>query len=643
MSVTSLNTFPQILSHNAAQAPDKIAYREKRLGIWHERSWLDSYNATSEIAAGFIELGIRKNDKIALISNNLPEIYWALLAAQAIGAIPIPLYQDAIADEIAYVIDHAEITLAIVENQEQVDKLITISDRIPLIRAVAYIDPKGLADYDHDNLCALTALRQNGQRRLLDNPNLITDAIAKTKGDDIAVILYTSGTTGNPKGVILSHDNVRISSINANRFDHLDNEEILAYLPIAWIGDHVFSMSQALLGKFIINCPESPDTIVNDLREIGPTYYFAPPRVFEDMLTHINVRMNDAHFFVKKLYQLSMKIAATYGCDILDRKPVAFWQRMLYETGRFLVYNPLRDRLGLGRIRVAYTAGEAIGDEVFRFYRSLGINLKQLYGQTEATVYITAQPDGEVYDETVGRPCPDVEIKIDPDGQVLFRSPGVFREYYKNPEATRETLTDDGWVKTGDAGIFTESGHLKIIDRAKDVGKFDHGRLFAPKYIENKLKFSPLIVDVVAFGIDRPYTAVFIIVDETAAQNWAENHNIVYASYQELTANPMLCRAIADDIQRVNALLSSDPAMAHCVIKRFLILPKTLDADDGEITRTRKVRRRIITQRYHDLIEALYDGSTTQSFDLEITFEDGQKDRLKGSVQIHNIEPEPRS
>ena len=481
-------------------------------------------------------------------------------------------------------------------------------------------------------------MQELGRNELKSDPRA-ADAwlaeIAKGKGSDVSVMLYTSGTTGQPKGVMLTHENVVVSGENANKFDHFTQDDtMIAYLPMAWVGDHIFSYGQAYAGALCIACPESPDTIIEDRREIGPTYFFAPPRVFENLLTQIMVRMEDAGPLMRGMFHYFLRVARRSGEKILDGKPVGLMDRLLYKVGDLLVYAPLRNRMGFSNLRVAYTAGEAIGPELFSFFRSLGINLKQLYGQTEASVFITLQPDGEVYPETVGKPGPGIEIKIEDNGEVMFKSPGVFLKYYKNDEATAATKTADGWARTGDAGFIDQRGHLRIIDRAKDVGRLTDGALFAPKYIENRLKFFPEIKEAVAFGHGRDYVAAFINIDLTSVGNWAERNDIVFASYQELAAHPQVYEMIEKRVDELNKSLASEPMVAGSQIRRFLILHKELDADDGELTRTQKVRRSFIADRYAPLITALYDGSSRCLIKTEVTFEDGRKGEITGDVRI---------
>ncbi|MDH3468396.1 MAG: AMP-binding protein, partial [Gammaproteobacteria bacterium] len=478
-----------------------------------------------------------------------------------------------------------------------------------------------------------------GREALAKNPELLDKRIAAGKGSDTGIMLYTSGTTGKPKGVVLTNDNIIITSRNTVEWDKLTSEEeTLSYLPMAWVGDHIFSHGQAYVAGFCINCPESAETVATDLREIGPTYYFAPPQIFEGILTHVMIRMEDASPSKQKLFHYFMDVAKQVGIRILDGKPVSAVNRFKYWLGNLLIYAPLKNTMGFSRIKLAYTAGEAIGPEIFDFYRSLGINIKQLYGQTEAAVFITMQPNGEVYADTVGVPAPGVEIKIADNGEVIYRSPGVFHSYYKNEKATRETKNEEGWVMTGDAGYFDDNGHLKIIDRAKDVGKLNDGAMFAPKYLENRLKFFPQIKEVVTFGNQRDYVTAMINIDLDAVGNWAERNNIPYASYQELAARPEVYKMVEGSIKQTNADLATDSTMCGSQIKRFLILHKELDPDDGEMTRTRKVRRSAILEKYSVLVDALYADAQSCFIRTDVAFEDGRTGTIEADVQIMDVE-----
>ncbi|MEF3046527.1 long-chain fatty acid--CoA ligase [Pseudotabrizicola sp. L79] len=632
----ALASVPALMARNAQQLGARPAFREKEFGIWQSWTWAEAHDETRAMAMGFLALGLARGDFVAIVGRNRPSLYWAMVAAQMCGAVPVPLYQDAVAEEMAYVLDHCGARFVICGDQEQVDKVIDLQERVPHIAQVIYVDKRGMRKYDHSRMNAMAdvvAEGRAGHHRFEAEMQGRIDALGP---DDPCVMLYTSGTTGKPKGVLLSNRNILETSRNTCAFDDLTaQEEILAYLPMAWVGDFIFSVGQAMWAGFCVNCPESPETMMTDLREIGPTYFFAPPRVFEGQLTSVMIRMEDAGRFKKWLFHTCMAVARRVGPDILDGKPVSAFDRLKYWLGDLLIYGPLKNTLGFSRIRVGYTAGEAIGPEIFDFYRSLGINLKQLYGQTEASVFITQQPDGEVRSDTVGVPSPGVEVKIAETGEVFYRSPGTFVEYYKNPESTAKTKDAEGWVATGDAGFFEEgTGHLRIIDRAKDVGKMADGRLFAPKYVENKLKFYPNILEAVVFGAGRDRCTAFVNIDLNAVGNWAERNNIAYSSYQELAGHPRVYEMIRGHIEEVNRSVAADPMLAGCQVHRFLILHKELDADDGELTRTRKVRRNIISEKYADLIAALYDGSKTVSTETEVTYEDGRKGHIRATLVL---------
>jgi long-chain acyl-CoA synthetase len=560
------------------------------------------------------------------------------VAVQMCGAVPVPLYQDAVAEEMVYVLDHCGARFVICGDQEQVDKVIEIQDRVQHIERIVYVDKRGMRKYDHSRMTAMADVGAKGANL----PELATELdarVAELSYDHPCVMLYTSGTTGRPKGVVLSNRNIIETAKNTCQFDHLTaGEEIVAYLPMAWVGDFIFSMGQAAWAGFCVNCPESAATMMTDLREIGPTYFFAPPRVFEGQLTNVMIRMEDAGRFKKRLFDICMALARRVGPDILDGKAVSVMDRLKYWLGDLFIYGPLKNTLGFSRIRVGYTAGEAIGPEIFDFYRSIGINLKQLYGQTEASVFITQQPDGQVRSDTVGVPSPGVEVRIGDTGEVFYRSPGTFVEYFKNPESTASTKDAEGWVATGDAGFFEEAtGHLRIIDRAKDVAKMADGSLFAPKYIENKLKFYPSILEAVVFGAGRDRCCAFINIDLTAVGNWAERNNIAYSSYQELAGNAQVYDMIGAHVAEVNRSVAQDPMLAACQVHRFVILHKELDADDGEMTRTRKVRRNVISEKFADLIAALYDGSTRVSTETEVTYEDGRKGVIRATLMLADV------
>ena len=635
---------PALLARNVAQFGSKPAYREKEFGIWQTWSWAETAEEIQAIAYGFLALGVEKGDHVAIIGRNRPAMYWSMVAAMKVGAIPVPLYQDAVAEEMAYALEHSGAKFAVCGDQEQVDKVIEVQGILDAqgkdhhIAHIIYQDARGLRKYDHTKLHSLADIQAEGRAAHERFEKEQADREASIGYDDTCVMLYTSGTTGKSKGVVLSNRNVIETAKASSEFDHLrPSDEILAYLPMAWVGDFIFSIGQAYWAGFCTNCPESPETMMTDLREIGPTYFFAPPRVFETTLTTVMIRMEDASPFKQRMFKKYMDHAKKVGPALLDGKPVSFGDKLKYWIGDKLIYGPLKNTLGFTRVRVGYTAGEAIGPEIFEFYRSLGINLKQLYGQTEATVFITQQPDGEVRADTVGVPSPGVEIKIGDSGEIYYRSPGTFVEYYKNPESTADTKDPEGWVATGDAGFIEEAtGHLRIIDRAKDVGKMADGRLFAPKYVVNKLKFYPNILEAVVFGNERDMCTAFINIDLAAVGNWAERNNIAYASYQELAGHKQVLDTIQAHVEEVNKSVAQDPMLSGCQVHRFLVLHKELDADDGEMTRTRKVRRRIVEEKFADLIDALYSGKTEQYTETEVTYEDGRKGSIKATLEIRD-------
>jgi long-chain acyl-CoA synthetase len=640
------DTFPKLLVRNARRFADRPAMRHKDLGIWQTWTWARLLEEVRAYAVGLHRLGVRRGDAVAIVGANRQKMYASVMAAQMLGAIPVPVYADAVANELAFVLAHAEVKFAAVEDQEQVDKILSVSERVPTLRSIVYDEPKGLRDYDHARLRAIDDVMADGRAALAADPKVgewLDGEIAVGKGSDTSIILYTSGTTGQSKGVVLLAKGCIDAASDTVAFDKLtERDEALAYLPIAWVGDHYLNYAQQLVAGFCTACCETADTAMQDLREIGPTFYFAPPRTFEQMLTRVMIRMEDASLLKRRAFHYFIGVARRYGEAILNRQPVPLHGRLLYALGNALVYGPLKNVLGLSRVRVAYTAGEAIGPDLFSFYRALGMNLKQLYGQTEAFLYLTAQPDGQIYADTVGPAMPNVDIRIADNGEVQFKSPGMFVSYFKDEAKTRETLTPDGYVKTGDAGFFdAKTGHLKIIDRAKDVGRLKDGTLFPPKYVENKLKFYPNIREVVAYGDGRDFVAVMINIDLTAVGNWAERNNVVYGSYQELAAHPLVYDMIAQNVEETNRSLAEDKVTAGAQVRRFLILHKELDADDGEVTRTMKVRRSFVAERYAPLIEALYDGSSEAAISTEVTFEDGRKGTLSARVKIRDVETVP--
>src|SRR3954468_6396145 len=636
------DTFPKLLIRNARNFGNRPAMRHKDLGIWQTWTWADVLEQVRAYAVGLHRLGLKRGDTVAIVGANRPKLYWSVTAAQVLGAVPVPVYADAVADELAYVLAHAEVKLAAVEDQEQVDKILSISERLPKLARLMYDGARGLRDYARGRLDPIDDVIRDGRAALAADAALgrwLDAEIAAGTGKDVSIILYTSGTTGTSKGVVLSALGCISAASDTVAFDKLtDRDEALAYLPLAWVGDHYLNYAQGMVAGFCMACPESAETVMQDLREIGPTFYFAPPRVFEQMLTSVMIRMEDAAALKRHLFHYFIGVARRYGEAILTGQRVGPRGRLLYGLGRLVLYEPLKNVLGLSRVRVAYTAGEAIGPDLFSFYRSLGLNLKQLYGQTEAFLYLTAHPDGAVHVETVGPPMSNVELRLAPDGEVQFRSPGMFVGYFKDEAKTKEALTPDGYVKTGDAGFFdSKTGHLKIIDRAKDVGRLNDGTLFAPKYLENNVKFFPNIREAVAYGDRRDFVCAILNIDLAAVANWAERHNVVYASYQELAGHPQVYDMLERHVAEVNRSLADEKVMAGAQIRRFLILHKELDADDGELTRTQKVRRGFVADRYAPLLAAFYSGASEADISTEVTFEDGRKGRMSARLKIQDL------
>jgi long-chain acyl-CoA synthetase len=633
-------TFPRLVLKHAAERPTAPALREKVYGIWQTTSWAELATLMKQLAAGLAAAGLQRGDHVVVVGDNRPRLYASMLAAQSLGAIPVPLYQDAAAAEYAFPIRNAEVRFCIVEDQEQVDKLLELRPECAgLLTRIWFDDGRGLRNYAEDGLAPLDALIEAGRARLAQHATELDAAIAAASPQDVAAMFFTSGTTGNPKGVVHSHFTLLDRAAAGARFDKLTaDEDVLAYMPPAWIGQNIFSYAQWLACGYVVNCPESAATVTIDLKEIGPTYYFAPPRIFEGLLTSVTIRMEDASRPKRWIFERAMALARRIGPALMDGEPVGALDRLKYALGNFLVYGPLRNTLGFNRVRVAYTAGEAIGPDLFTFYRSIGINLKQLYGSTETAVFVCLQPDHAVKADTVGVPIEGVELRVADNGELLVKSPGLLKEYYKNPEATAEALTPDGWYHTGDAGFLDASGQLKIIDRAKDVGRLmggpHDGAMFAPKYVENKLKFFPFIKEAVAFGDKREQVCAFVNIDFEAVGNWAERRNLPYAGYTDLAAKPEVLALVKECVEKVNADLATDEHLAGSQVSRFLVLHKELDADDGELTRTRKVRRGFIGERYQVLVDAMYGGKSEQFIETAVRFEDGRTGKVAATLPI---------
>lgn len=640
VSLVDNQTFPGLLLKHSQNSADSPAFREKYLGIWQTYSWRESAEQVRALACGFAVMGLKRGDTIAIIGDNRPQLYWVFLAAQSIGAVPVPMYQDGVAEELQYVLNHAGVRFAVVEDQEQTDKLFLIKDRCSQLEEIIYKDSRGMQDYNQPFVHNYTDVQERGRAYDEENPDFFQRELAVTGPDDVAGVFYTSGTTGNPKGVQLTFSNLLVS---ANRFSHQealqDGERQINYAPMAWVGDHFF-LALALSAGYSTNCPESRETLLTDLKEIGPTIFFGAPALWEGLLTTITIRMEDAGRFKRGLFRYFIDVAQRAGTDLLDRRPVGLADRLRYWLGEVFVYGPLKNNLGLSHTRLAITGGAPLGENTFSFYRSIGINLKQIYGQTECSAYATRHHNGDARQDTVGPPCEGVEIRIADSGEILVKSPGNFAGYFKNPEATRETLTEDGWLRTGDAGIMTDDGHLKVIDRANDVGALNDGTLFAPQYIENKLKFFPYIREAVALGNARNYVTVFINIDLEAMGNFAERIGLSYSGYTDLSQRDEVYDLIRQNVEEVNQDLTRDSNLASSQIRRFIVLHKELDADDGELTRTRKVRREFVGEKYRKLIDALYSDQQHVEVESEVTFEDGSKGSISADLKIYSLQVE---
>ncbi|MDP4301903.1 AMP-dependent synthetase/ligase [Leptothrix discophora] len=640
------DTFPRLMLAHAKQRPNAPALREKEYGIWQTWTWQHLREQVRALASGLAQAGLQPGQHLIVVGDNRPRLYATMLAAQSLGAVPVPLYQDAVAAEFVFPVTNAEVAFAVVEDQEQVDKLLEVREQCPALARIWFDDPRGLRKYDEPGLDSLDNLAAAGQAHAASHPGFLEAAIEKTRTTDVAAMFFTSGTTGNPKGVVHTHASLIDRAGAGARFDKLGSaEEVLAYLPPAWIGQNCFSYAQWLVCGYVVNCPESGATVTIDLKEIGPTYYFAPPRVFEGLLTSVMIRMEDASALKKALFHRCMALARRIGPTLMDGQPVGLLDRLKYTLGDLAIYGPLRNTLGFSRVRVAYTAGEAIGPDLFTFYRSIGINLKQLYGSTETAVFVCLQPDHEARADTVGVPIEGVQIKLADNGEILVKSGGLLKEYYKNPAATAKVLTADGWYRTSDAGFIDGHGHLKIIDRVKDVGRLkggaNDGAMFAPKYVENKLKFFPHIKEAVAFGDGREKVCAFVNIDVEAVGNWAEKRNLPYAGYADLSQKPEVQELIRQCVEQVNADLAQDDKLAGSQISRFLVLHKELDADDGEMTRTRKVKRGFINDKYQVLVEALYAGKSEQFIETVVKFEDGRTGSVSATLQIIDTQTFP--
>jgi long-chain acyl-CoA synthetase len=629
------NTLPKLLRTRVKSHGRQAGMREKDRGIWQTHTWRQCQEHVCDFALGLAAHGFKRGDKLSVLGDNCARLYWAQLATHALGGMSVPLYQDSIASELMHVLSHAEVSVIVAEDQEQVDKALSLKAELPQLRLIIYEDPRGMSSYSDSMLKSFADIEAAGRTFGEQHPDYYDREVDQGRAEDVALIAYTSGTTGRSKGVLLTHSNMIATSesfLSVEAVSRGDNW--LCYLPMGWVGDSIFSLSASLVAGVTCNCPESPETVQRDLRELGPSALLAPPRIWENMLTGLQVKAADASWLKRRVYEFFRGAAERRELLLGDGKPVPASTRFACRIGEVLVYGPVRDQLGLRNARWCLTGGAPLGADTFRFFRSFGINLKQIYGATEASALVSMQHDGEADPNTVGRTLPGTEVRIGERGEVEVKGPGVFVGYYKQDDATRDTLTADGWLKTGDAGLVDPRGQLAIIDRAKDVGKLDDGTPFAPQFIENKLKFSPFIREAVAFGDQRPFTAVMIAIDISTAGKWAEQRNLPYTSFMDLVAKPQVAHLIIDEVNKINATLPGTTKVA-----RMVLLNKELDADDAEITRTRKVRRAFVAEKYAPVIAALYDGSSEAKLTMDITFEDGRKSTLTSTLTVHDIAP----
>ncbi|HYE92734.1 MAG TPA: AMP-binding protein [Terriglobales bacterium] len=632
--MADLDTLPRLLLRNAREFPTRTAIREKDRGIWQAWTWREYHDHVRDFALGLAALGFARGDRLSVIGDNRPRLYAAQLAALALGGASVPVYQDSIAKELAYVWNHADVSVIVAEDQEQVDKVLMLKDQLPLLKFVIYDDVRGMGAYKHPWLKSFSDVAALGRARAAKEPAFFEAEIAKGAAEDLALVCYTSGTTGNPKGAMLTHTNgIATARAAAASEDFRPDDDYLAYLPMAWVGDAFYTMIMSLYIGFATNCPESPETVQRDLRELGPSLILAPPRIWENMLTSVQVRAADAGPLKRRVFDYFRKAAEQIEILRADGKPVSLGRKLQYALGEFFVYGPVRDQLGLRRSRWALTGGAPLGPDTFRFFRAIGINLKQVYGSTETTGLISLQPSAEANPDTAGRPCAGIEVKIAERGEVLVKGANTFRGYLKNDAATAEVIDGEGWFHTGDAGFIDPRGHLVIIDRAKDVGAMQDGTPFAPQFIENKLKFSPFIREAVAFGNAQPFVTVMVAIDMTTVGNWAERRSLPYTSFADLSQKPEVRRLIGEEIAKANATL---PEAIR--VRRYLLLTKDLDADDAEVTRTRKVRRNYVAEKYANVLAAFYANGQEVELTSIVTYEDGRTATVQSRVRIEDVE-----
>ena len=630
-------TLPRLLQRNARELAQRPAIREKDRGIWQTHTWAQYHDEVRDLALGLAALGFQRGEALSVIGDNRPRLYWAQMAAMCLGGRSVPVYQDAIAKELAFVLNHAEVSVVVAEDQEQVDKILALKEQLPKLRLVIYDDPRGMVHYKTDWMKSFTDVQALGHERASREPEAFAKGIEGGRPSDVALICYTSGTTGNPKGAMLTHENVIAVARSFVEVEKIGpTDDYLAYLPMAWVGDALYSMVLSLVVGFCMNCPESPETVQRDLRELGPTALLAPPRIWENMLTGVQVRAADASRLKRRVFEFFRRAAEAAELLRSEGKALPLSLRLKLALGEFFVYRPVRDQLGLARTRWCLTGGAPLGPETFRFFRGFGVNLKQIYGSTETSGLASLQPDGEADPNSAGRPCPGIDVRIGDRGEVLVKSPGIFKGYFKADEATREVVDGEGWFHTGDAGFIDPRGHLVIIDRAKDVGAMQDGTPFAPQFIENKLKYSPFVREAVCFGNDRPFVVAMVAIDMNTVGSWAERNGVAYTSYMDLSQKSEVRELVVGEVAKANATLPPSTQ-----VRRVLLLTKDLEADDAEMTRTRKVRRRFVAEKYAPVVDAFYGGAGEVELSTSITYEDGRQAAVHSRVTIEDVERVP--
>ncbi|WP_017755284.1 AMP-binding protein [Calidifontibacillus oryziterrae] len=622
-------TFPQALLQRAKNEGEKVALREKDFGIWNEYTYANFLEQVKLLALGFKKLGFKRGEKLAIIGDNRPEWIFSELAAQSLGGVSVGIYQESLPAEISYILNDSDATFVVVEDQEQVDKILEIKDEIPNVKWVVYYDDRGMRNYNIDNLLFFKEVQEKGTILANEEPELFESELSLGSWEDISIFSYTSGTTGNPKATMLTYKNLFEMAKNLSSIDPLEpSDQYLSFLPLAWIGEQMMSMAMGLYNGITINFPEEPTTVLENIREIGPHLMFSPPRIYEDMLSRFQVRIQDASWLKRKFYEWCLPIGEKVADAHLNNLPVSFGTKFIYKIADYFMFSAIRDHFGLLRMRRAYTGGAPLGPDVFRFFHSIGVNIKSIYGQTEVSGIAIVHRDGDIKIDSVGVPLPGTEVKISDEGEILIKSASVCKGYYKNEKSTKDTI-EDGWLHTGDAGHLDEKGHLYIIDRVKDVIRLDTGEMFSPQFIENKLKFSPYIKEAVAIGRGKPYVVAIINIDMENVGRYAEKNQITYTTYTDLSSKPEVLELIQKQVNEINPTL---PEKAR--IKKFVLLYKELDADDEELTRTKKVRRQFVAKKYEDLIEGLYSSNDQINVEGRIRYRDGKEQIIRTTLRV---------